>query len=494
MAASCGVECSSSIAWRFPSAAPRGPGRRDSPFLHCTSATRTGRKPIIRRRAFLAVLWVAGLLAASPPRLASGAGFELLHHSDALLGTAFAGTATAADDATTAFFNPAALPLIGRTPGASGWNFVLGSAVIFPSNRFSNSGSIAAPGAPLGTDGGNTGSASFLPVLDVAYRAGDRWGVGLAIGTPYGLESEYTSDWMGRYLAIKSTLITAQATLSGGFKIAPGWWLGAGVSYLTADSELTSAVNWGPFGDGQSKLDTRDHEWGYNLGALWMPTESTRIGFDYRSGYKLNLTGSIQTTFPGTPAQLALLGPQAQAAFSAANGYAKGSGLNLPSSATLSIKHSLTPRWDVLADIAWVHWSVFEQFQIVRDNGLVLTSAPQNWSNTWRVAVGAAYKLNESVKLTGGIAYDQSPVPDPYRNPIVPDNDWRWFALGAQIALSRTVRLDLSYAYISVKKADISATRYDGAGNPDPSGGMLVGSYRTYSNTIGLQIVVDLEK
>ena len=160
----------------------------------------------------------------------------------------------------------------------------------------------------------------------------------------------------------------------------------------------------------------------------------------------------------------------------------------------MSIKHSLTPRWDLLADVAWVRWSVFEQFQIVRDNGLVLTTAPQNWSDTWRLAVGAAYRLNEKVRLTGGIAYDQSPVPDQYRNPIVPDNDWRWFALGAQIALSRTVRLDLSYAYISVKKADISASRYDSAGNPDPTSGKLVGSYRTYSNTIGVQIVVDLEK
>lgn len=442
----------------------------------------------------IALVSFAGLLAASVPQYVLGAGFELLHQSEALLGTAFAGTAAVAEDASTGFFNPAGLPLIGKSPGQSGWNLVLGAAVIFPSNRFSNSASIPALGAPLGTDGGNTGSASPLPAFHLAYHAADQWAVGLSMGVPYGLESEYSSDWMGRYIAIKSTLITTQTTLSGGFKVAPGLWLGAGVSYFTAESELTNAVNWGPFGDGQSKLETTDHDWGYNLGAMWMPTESTRIGLDYRSGYKLDLTGNIQTTFPGTSAQLAALGPLAQAAFSAANGDARATGLNLPSSATLSIKQRVAPRWDVLADIAWVRWSDFKQFEVVRDNGLVLTSAPQNWTNTWRVAVGAAYQLNESVKLTGGVAYDQSPVPDQYRNPIVPDNDWRWLAFGAQIALSRTVRLDLAYAYISVKKADISATRYDGAGNPDPSSGVLIGSYRTYSNTIGVQIVVDLEK
>jgi long-chain fatty acid transport protein len=489
MAASRTVEWLSAGARRSPKAASGGSHWRYPVSRHPIRAP--GRKHL---SGHLAASCVAGLILAWTPRVSTGAGFELLHQRDALLGTAFAGTAAVAQDATTAFFNPAGLPLLGRTRGLSGWNLVAGAAVILPSNRFSNSGTIPAPGAPLGTDGGNTGSVSPLPIIDVAYHEGDRWGIGFATGVPYGLKSEYSSDWMGRYLAIKSELTTLQATLSGGFKVAPGWWLGAGVSYFSAKSELTNAVNWGPFGDGQSKLETDAHNWGYNLGALWMPTNATRVGLNYRSGYKLKLSGTIQTTFPGTPAQLALLGPLAQAAYAAANGNAQAWGLNLPSSVTFSVKHSLTPRWDLLADVAWVHWSVFKQFQVVRDNGLVLTNAPQNWTNTWRVAVGATYRLSDSVKLTGGIAYDQSPVPDQYRNPVVPDNDWRWFAFGAQMALSRKVRLDLSYAYISVKKANISASRYDGAGIPDPNSGTLIGSYRTYSNTIAAQIVVDLEK
>jgi long-chain fatty acid transport protein len=446
---------------------------------------------ILRRR--LGRSSIAALFVASAPAPALGAAFELLHQSDALLGTAFAGTAVAAEDATTAFFNPAGLPLIGRSK--SGWNAVVGAAVIFPSNRFANSASTPPPGATLGNDGGNTGSASPLPVLGLAYHAGDQWGVGLSVGTPYGLKSEYNSDWMGRYIAIKSELITTQATLSGGYKIAPGFWLGAGVSYFHAKSELTNAVNWGPFGDGLSTLDTSDDAWGYNLGALWMPAESTRLGLNYRSGYKLKLGGDIQTTFPGTAAQLAALGPLAQGAFAAANGDATANGLDLPASVTFSIKHRLAPRWDLVADVAWVRWSSFKQFQIVRDNGLVLTTAPQNWDDTWRVAIGVHYQLDEKTRLKGGIAYDQSPVPDAFRNPVVPDNDWRWFALGAQFTLSDTVRLDVSYAYISVKKANISASRYDAAGNPDPNNsGTLVGSYRTYSNTIGVQLVVDFGK
>jgi hypothetical protein len=39
--------------------------------------------------------------------VASASGFALLEQSASRLGTAFAGTAAAADDATTVFFNPA---------------------------------------------------------------------------------------------------------------------------------------------------------------------------------------------------------------------------------------------------------------------------------------------------------------------------------------------------------------------------------------------------
>lgn len=443
-----------------------------------------------------AVAVLAGVVAVAAAPGARGAGFELLHQDEALLGTAFAGTAAVADNGSTAFYNPAGLPLVGlsgrpgdRNRDASGWRFAAGAAVIFPTNRFSNTATLPAPGAPLGSEGGNTGSASPLPVFNVAYHSRDDWGVGFAVGVPYGLKSEYSADWMGRYIAVNSELITWQANLAAGFKVAEHWWLGAGVSYLSANSKLTNAVNWGPFGDGQATVDTSDSAWGYNLGVMWQPAPATRVGFAYRSGYKLHLTGSIDTTFPGSPAQLAALGPIAQAAFAAANGGATASGLNLPASATLSLKQTVADRWDVLVDVARVRWSSFERFEIARDNGLVLTAAPQNWDDTWRIAIGTAYRVNEAVTVTAGVAYDQTPVPNQFRNPIVPDNDWRWFALGTQIALNRSTRLDLSYAYISVKKAGIDSSRYDAAGNPDPNSGTLVGNYNTYSHTIGVQVV-----
>ena len=50
---------------------------------------------------------VTGSLALIPA-VAGASGFALLEQSSSRLGTAFAGTAVAADDATTVFFNPPA--------------------------------------------------------------------------------------------------------------------------------------------------------------------------------------------------------------------------------------------------------------------------------------------------------------------------------------------------------------------------------------------------
>ena len=57
---------------------------------------------------------LAALLAATAigPGTAGASGFALLEQSASRLGTAFAGTAAAADDATTLFFNPAGMTLI----------------------------------------------------------------------------------------------------------------------------------------------------------------------------------------------------------------------------------------------------------------------------------------------------------------------------------------------------------------------------------------------
>src|SRR5687767_12078282 len=96
-----------------------------------------------------------GVAAALVPGIAIAGGFQLLHQSQGGLGTAFAGSAALAEDASTGFFNPAGLAWLGGNDRKSGWNYVMGGAVIVPMIRFTDTGSTPASGTsqPLGGSG-----------------------------------------------------------------------------------------------------------------------------------------------------------------------------------------------------------------------------------------------------------------------------------------------------------------------------------------------------
>src|SRR5690349_1714495 len=82
------------------------------------------------------------------PMSAFAAGFALLEQSGSGLGTAFAGTAAAADDASALYFNPAtAIHLRGN-------QFAAALSAVSVSSEFSNSASQAAFGQSLGNEGG----------------------------------------------------------------------------------------------------------------------------------------------------------------------------------------------------------------------------------------------------------------------------------------------------------------------------------------------------
>jgi len=88
------------------------------------------------------------------PTLASASGFALLEQSASRLGTAFAGTAAAADDATTVFFNPAGMTAL-REP-----EVVVSASGIGISSEFRNTSSVPAFAQPLGGNGGDAGTGT----------------------------------------------------------------------------------------------------------------------------------------------------------------------------------------------------------------------------------------------------------------------------------------------------------------------------------------------
>lgn len=366
----------------------------------------------------------AGLCVAGIVTPAHGAGFALIEQNASGLGNAYAGQAASAQDASTIFFNPAGLT---RLPDRQ---VVVAGHLIRPSAEFSGSSNIG------GGDGGDAGDLAFVPNAYFAFRLTPDVHLGVGLNAPFGLKTEYDESWAGRTQAIKSELKTVNLNPSIGWKVSETLSLGAGVSIQYASATLTNLAG----GAGLASVRGDDYGWGFNLGALWQASDSTRIGLAYRSEVDYTLDGDV-----GFSVATFLDGPVNAA-------------VTLPDSASLSLLHRLSPAWELLADVTWTGWSDFDELRIVRDSGALLAVTPENWDDSYRYSIGVNYRHGDRLTLRGGLAYDETPVADAFRTARIPDESRTWIALGAQYRLSSKTLIDVGYAHLFVKDASIDKT------------------------------------
>jgi long-chain fatty acid transport protein len=130
------------------------------------------------------------------------------------LGTAYAGGAAQAEDASPIFYNPAGIALLNDG------QLQAGLTGIFPTVRFSNEGSrYNNPGTPLngmpisGGNGGQAGITAVPPTLFISQPLlrsslyGDL-AAGVGLSPPFGLQTDYSPGWVGRYSALRTKLLT----------------------------------------------------------------------------------------------------------------------------------------------------------------------------------------------------------------------------------------------------------------------------------------------
>src|SRR5262249_32327815 len=121
-------------------------------------------KKTVQQSKLIARLLILFLLLQ--PAVSYGGSFLLNEQSVSGLGTAFAGGAAQAEDASTLFFNPAGIALLNQG------ELQLGTQTLIPSATFNNKGSrYVLPGTPFdgsrlnGGDGGDAGVTHVLPNL-----------------------------------------------------------------------------------------------------------------------------------------------------------------------------------------------------------------------------------------------------------------------------------------------------------------------------------------
>ena len=376
-----------------------------------------------------------GLALAGLSGLADAAGFALIEQNASGLGNAYAGAAAVAEDASTIFFNPAGMTQLPDR------QIVLVGHLIKPKMEFSGTAVITPPSPSAGTPvsgnaGGDAGDWTFIPNFYYAFRLTPQVHLGVGVNAPFGLKTEYDPNWIGRYQAIKSEIKTINVNPSIAWKVNDQFSLGGGLNIQRIEAELSNRQPLAVLPAASTLLAIKgdDYGWGYNLGALWKATPATRIGLSYRSEVDYTLEGRISTA---NPAVSALNGPVT-------------ADITLPASASLSLFHTLSPTWDLLADVTWTGWSAFDALRIVRTSGVLLKNTPENWDDILRYSLGATWHMSDRLSLRGGVAYDEAPVSDLYRTARIPDGARIWAAMGGRYRLSAQGAVDFGYAHLFV--------------------------------------------
>lgn len=356
---------------------------------------------------------------------AHASGFALIEQNASGLGNAYAGAAAVAEDASTVHFNPAGMSRLPKR------QLVVALNAIKPRVEFSGSAVIYTP-APLpvgGGQGGDAGDWAWVPNLYYTQRLTPSLTAGLGLNAPFGLKTSYDPGWIGRYQAIESEVRTINLNPSLAWKISDTLSVGAGLNLQRIEAVLSNRIPL--YGQPLVRIEGEDYGFGYDLGVLWQATPATRIGLAYRSAVDYKLDGKSRTA---DPVVAPLNGPVTAR-------------LTLPDSASLSLVHRLSPRWEFLADLSWTGWSDFDVLPIV---GTVNKTTVENWGDILRYSLGLTWRVGERLRLRGGLAHEEAVVSDAFRTARIPDGARNWLALGGQYRLSPQATLDFGYAHLFV--------------------------------------------
>ena len=386
----------------------------------------------------LIVRAIPTLIAALFSTYAGASGFQLLEQNGSGLGTAFAGSAAVADNASTIYFNPAGMAKL------QAHEFSAGVDAVRPSFKFTNKGSSVAPAA-TGSNGGDAGDWSAVPNGYLSWALTKDLYVGVGVGAPFGLITEYDSDWVGRFQATKFDIQTVNVNPSIAYRLNDKVSLGFGVNWQKMDAvyERQAATPNAVTQATRIKLDVDDDAWGWNVGALFDVSPTTRIGLSYRSTMEYTLDGTLKSSNQ-------LVSPDVNAK----------ADIKLPDTAIISVVQTLSDRWQLLGDLSWTGWSSVQKVNIIRTSGALSGTTAQtlaaDFRDTWRIALGGVYKYDPAWDFKFGVAYDQTPVRSAQQLLVsLPDSDRYWITGGAQWRPSKDARVDLGAAYLFLRDTDI---------------------------------------
>lgn len=397
-----------------------------------------------------AAMMVAGAFATQT----YAAGFQLSEQSAIQMGRAMAGAGVVGDDLSAVHYNPAGMTLLSGT-------------------RMQATGTWVAVNLDYEGDSGQSENGrlkgQIIPAGFITHQINDSLWAGLGLTVPYGMGTEFGEGWEGRERGTESMILTFDINPNLAWKVNEKLSVGGGVSLQYAKAELGSGRIVSENGHTiNSNVKGDSWAWGWNVGVMFQPVETVRLGLAYRSNISHNADGHTTLTVK-TDNGLVLTNIRSDMEVR----------IKTPDTITFSATWEATDALRLSGTARWSKWSNFHSLDVqnldLAGTQFSSTVVENNWDDTWFFSVGADYKLNGQWTIRGGVAYDQGPVENQYRMAVIPDTDRVWFSGGA------------SYKYTDNLTFDFGATYIKGVGDTDlydKVGGKKIGEFKSLDSYI----------
>ncbi len=209
--------------------------------------------------------------------------------------------------------------------------------------------------------------------------------------------------------------------------------LGAEVNYawLQIDKTAPFLVDSSYSPDQKMQTEGESYALGWNAAVNYAFDDKNEMGIVYRSAVNHSMEANVRDS---------LMGPK--------YGLQPGSitdaygCVTLPESVMIGYGHKFNDKTRVELNGTWTRWSRFNALDMTFSGAgftMPLHEDPKNWKDGWRYAIGVEHKLSDKYSLLGGIAYDESGIPD-YREEgdtlgadfMVPTGTRTTFTIGTQ--------------------------------------------------------------
>ncbi len=368
--------------------------------------------------------------------------------SYAQLGPVFTGLSAAAENASTAYSNPAGLTRLDNT------EFVLQFTGLYSVSDF-----VLKEGTTAEGDGPEKNeNFIYIPSLYFNKPVGEKLRLGFTFNVPGGIGSDYgDDDWAGRFSLQETTLFYLAFTPVVAYRVTDWLSLGGGISITYVNYDTKAAINnrFENISDGKIELEVDGWGVGFTLATLIEVSPRFRFGVVYRSESEPELKGKPEFKNIGPIREnilrnLGLLGAEVNAE------------MKTPQSLQAGLYYELNDNISFTLDGMWFNFEEFGAEQVsVGDNSIAVDT---EFEDVWAFSVGTKYRLSEKWAVAAGFFYASELSTDENRTLGFPIADIWGTGIGFVRELTGKRRLHFNFNYLGFGDAPIDTEQSDLSG------------------------------